>query len=412
MRLIVIGGGAAGFFCAVNAARMAPGLEVIILEKSGKVLSKVRISGGGRCNLTHNCQDITEMIKRYPRGRNFVKKAFHRFFTTDTINWFESRGVRVKAEDDGRMFPASDSSQSVIDCLLKETAKYGVDIRMNREVRKIFIQDGTWQLLLANGEEFHADFVCIASGGYPKPGMFEWMKDTGHTMEEPVPSLFTFNIPDSDIRALMGVSVPLATVKIMGTNLAQEGPLLITHWGLSGPVILKLSAWGARELNKLGYEFDILVNWLNGFHEQSFREALIDMKEENPRALVYSKNFPGIPLRLWQYFLEKAGIETVKKWAELPLAAVNRLAKLVCAGEFKVKGKTTFKEEFVTAGGVKLAEIDVNRMESKLQKNLFFAGEVMDVDGITGGYNFQHAWTSGYIAAEAISGEYSLRDKS
>lgn len=412
MRLIVIGGGAAGFFCAVNAARMAPGLEVIILEKSGKVLSKVRISGGGRCNLTHNCQDITEMIKRYPRGRNFVKKAFHRFFTTDTINWFESRGVRVKAEDDGRMFPASDSSQSVIDCLLKETAKYGVDIRMNREVRKIFIQDGIWQLVLANGEEFHADFVCIASGGYPKPGMFDWMKDTGHTMEEPVPSLFTFNIPDSDIRALMGVSVPLATVKIMGTNLAQEGPLLITHWGLSGPVILKLSAWGARELNKLGYEFDIFVNWLNGFHEQSFREALIDMKEENPRALVYSKNFPGIPLRLWQYFLEKAGIETVKKWAELPLAAVNRLAKLVCAGEFKVKGKTTFKEEFVTAGGVKLAEIDVNRMESKLQKNLFFAGEVMDVDGITGGYNFQHAWTSGYIAAEAISGEYSLRDKS
>ena len=412
MRLIVIGGGAAGFFCAVNAARMAPGLEVIILEKSGKVLSKVRISGGGRCNLTHNCQDITEMIKRYPRGKNFVKKAFHRFFTTDTINWFESRGVLVKSESDGRMFPVSDSSESVIDCLLKESSRYGVDIRMNREVSKILRENGNWQLVLANGEELHADFVCIASGGYPKPGMFDWMKDTGHTMEEPVPSLFTFNIPGSEIRSLMGVSVPSATVKIMGTNLVQQGPLLITHWGMSGPVILKLSAWGARELYKLGYEFDILVNWLNGFHEQSFREAVIDMKEENSRALASSKNFPGIPQRLWQYFLEKAGIEAGKKWAEVPVAAVNRLAKLVCAGEFKVKGKTTFKEEFVTAGGVKLGEIDVNRMESKLQKNLFFAGEVMDVDGITGGYNFQHAWTSGYIAAETIAREYSLRDKS
>lgn len=408
MRLIVIGGGAAGFFCAVNAARMAPALQVIILEKSRRLLSKVRISGGGRCNLTHDCQDITEMSKRYPRGKNFVKKAFHRFFTYDTIQWFESRGVALKSEADGRMFPVSDSSQSVIDCLLKEAARFHIDILMNREVTRLFKNEEQWKIELSGGEVLSADFICIATGGYPKGTMFQWMKDTGHSLEEPVPSLFTFNMPGSDIRSLMGVSVPMASVKIMGTNLIQEGPLLITHWGLSGPVILKLSAWGARDLKDMGYEFDIQVNWLNGYHEQSFREALIDMKETNHRALVGSKSFPGIPQRLWTYFLEHAGIDTGKKWVDLPLSLINRLAKLICSGEFRVKGKTTFKEEFVTAGGVKLVEIDANRMESKLHKNLFFAGEVMDVDGITGGYNFQFAWTSGYIAAKSIAAEIAV----
>ncbi|MGN6401128.1 MAG: aminoacetone oxidase family FAD-binding enzyme, partial [Flavisolibacter sp.] len=245
-QLIVIGGGAAGFFCAVNAARMNPDLDVVILEKSNKLLSKVRISGGGRCNVTHALFDIAEMSKRYPRGQNFVKKTFHQLFTTDTIKWFEERGVRLKAEKDGRMFPITDSSQTIIDCLMKEANSYGVEIRMNAEVKELKTEDLKFKILLANNQILTADYVCIACGGYPKLSMFQWLLDAGHAINHPVPSLFTFNLPKHSITGLMGVSVEKARVKIEGTKLVEEGPVLITHWGLSGPAILRLSAWGAR----------------------------------------------------------------------------------------------------------------------------------------------------------------------
>jgi predicted Rossmann fold flavoprotein len=284
-QLIVIGGGAAGFFCAVNAARLNPSLKVTIIEKSNKLLSKVKVSGGGRCNVTHACFDIMDMSKRYPRGQHFVKKAFHQFFTTDTIKWFEERGVTLKTEEDGRMFPITDSSQTIIECLLKEANKFGVDILMNREVKKIEGQSSTFNLQLSTGEYLYADFVCVASGGYPKSSMFDWLKELGHSIEEPVPSLFTFNLPKHPITKLMGVSVERAKVKILpiaiGTKLEEEGPLLITHWGLSGPAVLRLSAWGAKELKNKNYELRININWLPGYNEENLRIRFQELRTTN-----------------------------------------------------------------------------------------------------------------------------------
>lgn len=405
MKLLVIGGGAAGFFCAVNAARLAPSLEVVLVEKSSKLLSKVRVSGGGRCNLTHACFEISEMSKRYPRGSNFVKKSFHKFFTTDTIEWFRERGVDSKQEEDGRMFPVTDSSQSVIDCLLREANKYRIEILMNREVKALNKSDKQWKVEFGNGIELEADFVCIACGGFPKVSMFEWITNTGHSIEEPVPSLFTFNMPGNPITSLMGVAVNEAIVKVSGTKLQERGPVLITHWGLSGPAILKLSAWGARDLKDLNYDFKITINWLPEYHENSIREKLLDIKETNRLQFIQTRNFFGLPQRLWQYFCVRSEINEQLKWADLPSAKLNRLCKNLCADEMQVNGKTTFKEEFVTAGGIKLNEVNVQTMESKLNPGLFFAGEILNVDGITGGYNFQHAWTSGFIAAETIAGK-------
>ena len=270
--LVVIGGGAAGFFCAVNAARLNPSLRVIILEKSGKLLSKVKVSGGGRCNVTHACFEVLELSKRYPRGEHFVRKAFHQFFTTDTIEWFKERGVRLKEEADGRMFPVTDSSQTIIDCLMKEANTYAVEILMNREVRKLKAGNGKWELELGNNENLQADFVCVACGGFPKLQQFDWLKETGHTIVPPVPSLFTFNIPKHPVTQLMGVVVQEATIKIQSTKLKNTGPLLITHWGMSGPCVLKLSAWGARELQGRNYDFSINVNWLTDAKEQEIKE--------------------------------------------------------------------------------------------------------------------------------------------
>jgi predicted Rossmann fold flavoprotein len=402
-RLIVIGGGAAGFFCAVNAARMNPALEVILVEKSSKLLSKVKVSGGGRCNVTHSCFDIVEMSKKYPRGGNFVKKAFHQFFTTGTIEWFEERGVKLKAEADGRMFPVTNSSQSIIDCLLKEVNIYGVEIRMNAEVKKVNVQQSIFNVQFSSGKELDADYLCIASGGYPKSSMFDWLRELGHTIEEPIPSLFTFNMPNHPITKLMGVSTENARVKIVRTKLEQEGPLLITHWGLSGPAILKLSAWGARELKDRNWGFGISVNWLADFKEQELREKFQELRFSNATQKVIGKNVFGLPNRLWEFLAEQSGVKAEMRWADLPATVQNKFIKNINACEFAVKGKTTFKEEFVTAGGVKLNEIDVNAMMSKKITNLFFAGEILDVDGVTGGFNFQHAWTSGYVAAKKIA---------
>jgi len=401
--LIVIGGGAAGFFCAVNAAESDPAMEIIILEKHNKLLTKVRVSGGGRCNVTHSCFSISEMIKNYPRGANFLKKAFHLFFTSDTIEWFEKRGVALKTEPDGRMFPVSNSSESIIDCLVKEVNRNAIRIQMNREVKNVKFQNKKFEIELADSSIMWADYVCVACGGYSKPGQFNWLQSLGHTFEDPVPSLFTFNIPDNPIKDLMGISVENVLIKIAGTKYRQQGPVLITHWGLSGPAVLKLSAFAARELHTMKYAFKILVNWVPVYNEYTLREKLLRSRAELGAQKIINKNPFLLPQRLWKYLTEQSGIDENMRWADLPSKLQNVLLKNLCAQEFSVKGKTTFKEEFVTAGGIYLSEIGATNMESKRVPGLYFAGEIMDVDGITGGFNFQHAWTSGWIAGKAIA---------
>ncbi|MBS1752747.1 MAG: NAD(P)/FAD-dependent oxidoreductase [Ferruginibacter sp.] len=401
-RLVVIGGGAAGFFCAVNAARLHPTLDIIILEKTGKLLSKVKVSGGGRCNVTHACYSIAEMVKKYPRGGSFLKKAFHHFFTNDTIAWFEERGVRLVAEDDGRIFPVTNNSQSIIDCLLKEAAKYHIVIKKYKEVKELANENNSWYVVCKDGELIKTDFVCVASGGYPKLIQYEWLQNTTHDIEKPVPSLFTFNMPGNSITSLMGIVAQNVQVKIMGTKIFEQGPLLITHWGMSGPAILKLSAWAAKELAALNYHFKISVNWLPGFNENSLREKFQQLRFNLASQKIINRNPFALPARLWEFLLTKSGIKNELRWANLPAKEQNLLIRYLCADEYEVKGKTTFKEEFVTAGGIQLNEIDYNTMQSKKHKGLFFAGEIINVDGITGGYNFQNAWTTGYIAANAI----------
>ena len=429
-KLIVIGGGAAGFFCAVNAARLNSKLEVIIIEKSSKLLSKVKVSGGGRCNVTHACYSIAEMIKKYPRGATFLKKAFHHFFTTETIAWFNERGVALKTEADGRMFPESNESQTIIDCLLREANKYKVAIWINAEVKSIVQRRGQqaaeretqaagfqvaekieserlngkrFTLLFNDNRTVDADYICIASGGYPKTSQFDWLTTTGHTIESPVPSLFTFNIPQNNITALMGIAVENASVRIAETKLQQAGPLLITHWGMSGPAVLKLSAWAARDLSQKNYEYSIIVNWLPDYHENNLKDKIQQVRFDIAAQKICNRNPFGLPARLWEYFLQLCAIPAEMRWADLPAKEQNKLVKILCTQEFQVKGKTTFKEEFVTAGGIRLEEIEVNTMQSKLLPGLFFAGEIINVDGVTGGFNFQSAWTTGWLAAKGIT---------
>lgn len=416
--LVVIGGGAAGFFCAVNAARMAPGLEVILLEKTNKLLSKVSVSGGGRCNLTHACFDPDEMIRNYPRGMHFVRKAFHQFFTADTVEWFETRGVGLKTEQDGRMFPSSDRSETIVQCLRAEAARYHVRIVTNAQVTAIDAippvndpanKHARFKLSIASAAgnrtpvELSADFVCIACGGFAKPAMFGWLQQLGHTIQTPLPSLFTFNLPKHPITALMGVSVPDTIVKIAGTKWNMQGPLLITHWGCSGPAVLKLSAWAARDLAAVDYHFTAIVNWLPSYNEQTLRAAFEGYRKEMASQKMYNRNPFALPSRLWDFFLGSVGIKEDLRWADLKVSAQNALIKMLCAMDLPVAGKTTFKEEFVTAGGIRLAEIDPSTMMSRKVNGLYFAGEIMDVDGITGGFNFQHAWTSGFVAAKSIA---------
>ncbi|WP_118975861.1 BaiN/RdsA family NAD(P)/FAD-dependent oxidoreductase [Taibaiella koreensis] len=401
--LVVIGGGAAGFFCAINAAAQNRQLKVILLEKSDKLLSKVKISGGGRCNVTHACFSISDMAKKYPRGEKFVKKTFHTFFTQDTIDWFASRGVTLKAEADGRMFPVTDSSQTIIDCLLQQASRYGVDIRLRAGVNAIQPASEGFSLQLADGRSIAADYVTVACGGYPKAAMFGWLEALGHSIVAPVPSLFTFNIPQHPIVSLMGISLPEAQVKINGSKLKEQGPLLITHWGLSGPAILRLSAWGARELQEKNWHFDIQVNWLPAFNEESLRADISRRRQSLGAQQVRHRNPFGLPSRLWEFLLVQSEVPADCRWAELPARAQNLLIRNLCAYPLAVKGKTTYKEEFVTAGGIQLNEVDAGTMMSKKVPNLFFAGEILDIDGITGGFNFQNAWTTSYIAAQSIA---------
>ncbi|HEX2534516.1 MAG TPA: NAD(P)/FAD-dependent oxidoreductase [Chitinophagaceae bacterium] len=403
-RLIIIGGGAAGFFCAVNAARLAPQLEVLLLEKSNKLLSKVRISGGGRCNVTHGLFDIGALSRRYPRGQNFVKKSFHEFSATDTIEWFAQRGVQLKTEEDGRMFPVTDDSETIIACLLGEANRHGVRIRMHFEVKALDYREGKFHIEGA-GEQLVADFVCVATGGYPKGALFGWLQATGHTIAEPVPSLFTFNLPKHPITALMGVAVSPARVKIEGSKLSEEGPVLITHWGLSGPAVLRLSAWGARELAGKNYQFTAHIHWCPAFGEPELRALFSEARQQHSSTKVQNHNLVRLPARLWQFLLAQAEIGSDQRFADLPSRKENTLLRLLTDYTVQVSGKTTFKEEFVTAGGIQLSEVDARSGMSRKVPHLFFAGEVLDVDGITGGFNFQHAWTSGWIAAKAIAAE-------
>ena len=402
--LVVIGGGAAGFFCAVNAAKLNPSLKVIIIEKNNKLLSKVKVSGGGRCNVTHSCFNIVELSKKYPRGEQFLKKAFHWFSVSDTINWFKEKGVELKTETDGRMFPVSNTSQTIIDCLMQEANKYNIEILLSSDVSSIHKKEDLFEINFNNLTKIiTANYVCVACGGFPKISQFDWLASLGHTIQNPVPSLFTFNIPNNNITALMGVSVDKATVKIVGTKLQSLGALLITHWGLSGPAILKLSAFAAIELANKNYSFEVLVNWLSEFNEQSLKEEVLFLRQQLATQKLYSKNPFGLPNRLWEYLLHISEINDTIKWADLPSKQQNLLIKNLTSQSFFVKGKTTFKEEFVTCGGINVNEVDVNTMQSKKTSNLFFAGEILNIDGITGGFNFQNAWTTGWIAAKAIA---------
>jgi predicted Rossmann fold flavoprotein len=401
--LIVIGGGASGVFCAVNAAGLTKGLKITVVEKTHRLLAKVEVSGGGRCNVTHQSNDIDKMSACYPRGRHFVRKAFHQFFTDDTLSWFSERGVNIVAESDGRMFPSTNKSETIIRCLLSEAERHHVQFRLRSEVIGISKEDGSFKIQLNDGTTLTADFVFIASGGQQKSASLQWIAETGHEIIPPVPSLFTFNLPGHPILKLMGVSVSEAALTIVGTKFRNTGPVLITHWGLSGPGVLRLSAMAARALHEVGYKFNIHADWLPSWSREEIKSEMVLMRNERGGQFIITRSLFGLPLRLWLFFVETAGIESDKRWADLPAARQSALIELLKGQIFEVSGKTTFKEEFVTAGGVSTRQVDPSSMQSRLIDGLYFGGEVLDVDGITGGYNFQHAWTSGWIAARHIS---------
>lgn len=402
MKVAIIGGGAAGFFSAIAAKESHPNAEVVILEKSQKLLAKVKISGGGRCNVTNGCTAIKALSLAYPRGEKKLKKAFHRFSTQHTMEWFETRGVPLMIQEDNCVFPVSQSSQSVIDCFLKEVQRLKIRIEKGMGVKVIQpVEEGLALHFIKPDLPIRIfDKVIVATGGSPKKRGLQWMEELLHQIADPVPSLFTFNMPNEDITELMGIVVEPALVSIQGTKLKSDGPLLITHWGMSGPAILKLSAFGARILSELNYEFKVQVNWVNVSNNSLVQEQLKKIIDEHPNKILSNIRPYFIPERLWHFLLKKSELPAKKKWNELGKKGVNKLTSLLTNDVYAVKGKTTFKEEFVTCGGVSLESIDFDTMQSKVCKNLYFAGEVLDVDGITGGYNFQSAWTTGFIAGQ------------
>ena len=399
-KLVVIGGGAAGYFAAINAAELNPDLEVVILEGSNKVLQKVKVSGGGRCNVTHACFVPSELTEFYPRGKKELRGPFHQFMTGDTMEWFENRGVPLKIEDDNRIFPESNSSQTIIDCFLDSAKNAGVVLKTSSRVESIEKSDDAF-LIKVNGEELNADYLLVASGSNSK--VWNMVEKLGHKVMPSVPSLFTFNIQHEILKDIPGISVPQATVKVLNSKLEENGPLLITHWGLSGPGILKLSAWGALELHKKRYQFEIEVNWLSKKYDVVL-DLLKSAKKENAKKLVVLRAvFEVIPKRFWMKLVVASKISETAQWAQLNNKQLENLATCLTRCTFKVNGKSTFKEEFVTAGGVDLKEINFKRFESKIHPNLFFAGEVLNIDAVTGGFNFQNAWTGGWIVANAVN---------
>ncbi len=397
MKIGIIGGGAAGFMAAITAREVFPESEVTLLEKSGKLLSKVRVSGGGRCNVTNALESPALFAKNYPRGEKQLKKAFSQFSQKDTVAWFESRGVKLKAEPDGRMFPVTDSSQTVINCLMEAARKMSVRIETLFPVEGVKRRDEGFEVFNAR-ESAQFDRLVIATGGSPKAEGLRWVAELGHGIVSPVPSLFSFNMPDDPVRKLQGLAVAYARVRVQGQSLDSEGPLLITHWGMSGPAVLKLSAWGARLLAQANYEFNIAVSW--AFPEAHIRSSLNEAIVRHPKKQVTNYNAFSLPGRLWDFLLNRAGLPATKLWGECGKKDINKLTEILMNDLYTVKGKTTFKEEFVTCGGVDLADVNSSTMESRVCPGLFFAGEVLDIDGITGGFNFQAAWTTGYIAGK------------
>lgn len=402
-RIIVVGAGAAGIFAAANAAALNADTNVMVLEKSSKILAKVKVSGGGRCNVTNACREVHELVKGYPRGGKELKNPFLKFGTTDTVNWFLKRSIKLKAEPDGRMFPITDNSQTIINCLVDECGKHNVRISTNTDIKTIEKTSYGFLLQTRSGENIKCDKLLIATGGSPKAEGYQWLEKLGHTIASPVPSLFTFNLKNNPVIQLAGVSVPNAQVKIAGSKLMIKGPLLITHWGLSGPAVLKLSAWGARLLHEKNYAYTLLINWLGGKNEEEVKKKLEEYKILNPLKKIAAKPHFLLPKRLWEYLVLKSGINSEARWNSISGKNFNRLINNLVSEEYQASGKTTFKEEFVTCGGIKLNEVNMQTMESRICPGLYFAGEVLDIDGITGGFNFQAAWTTGWLAAKGMT---------
>ncbi len=401
-KIAIIGGGAAGFFAALSAKEHFPSADVTIYEKSAKVLSKVKVSGGGRCNVTHACFDNKKLITYYPRGANYLRKSFEQFNTRSTIEWFKKRGVELETLSDNCIFPKSNSSQTIIDCFLSEARRLGIKQKLQTPINDIIqLEDDTFELV-STAENFKANAIIYTTGGQPKNNSLQWLTKFNHTLVEPVPSLFTFNMPNESIRTLMGIVVEETTTKVEGTKLEATGPLLITHWGMSGPSILKLSAFGARLLSEKNYDFYVLVNWLHKQKEPETKHILESTIQQHSDKKIGNLNPFGISTRLWHFLLEKSDISIDSKWKELQGKKANKLINTLLNDRYHVSGKTTFKEEFVTAGGIGLSDIDFNTMQSRKVKSLFFAGEVLDVDGVTGGFNFQAAWSTGWIAGKNV----------
>jgi predicted Rossmann fold flavoprotein len=402
VEIAIIGGGAAGFFAAIAAKENYPQAKVVIFEKTKDILAKVKISGGGRCNLTNACSSIKELAAAYPRGGNALKKAFQTFSNNDAMQWFESRGVPLVIQEDNCVFPHSQNSQSIIDCFLEQTARLNIKIELASGIKSIKNISDKLQLAFI-GDKIPSrtfDKVIVATGGSPKRDGLVWLEKLNHQIKDPVPSLFTFKIPDEPVAELMGIVVDKTLVTIQGTKLKSEGPLLITHWGMSGPAILKLSALGARLLSEKNYHFKIQVNWTNTRNQEAVVTELKSLLVSHPKKILANIRPYSLPERLWNYLLEKCDLPANKKWGEVGKTGLNKLVNVLTNDVYTVQGRTQFRDEFVTCGGVSLESIDFNTMQSKVCDNLYFAGEVLDIDGITGGYNFQAAWTTAFIAAK------------
>jgi predicted Rossmann fold flavoprotein len=403
-RVVIVGGGASGFFAAIACAEALPGTSVALLEKGAEFLGKVRISGGGRCNVTHACFDPREFTTRFPRGQRALLSPSQVFQAKDTVDWFESRGVKLKTESDGRMFPTTDSSETIIDCLMRSATAAGVRLRASCGVARVAQNaEGGFLLTLANGERLACDRLLLATGGCRAAQAGELAVSLGHTLEPPVPSLFTFHVEKTWIRELSGVSIGAVAASVPGTKLREQGPLLLTHWGLSGPVILRLSAWGARVLHGLDYKFPLLLNWLPQLDAEKIATELEQRRKGQPARLVVNAPIAPLPGRLWEQLVMAAGIPRETRWADLSKPAQHALVQQLIRTELQVTGKSLNKDEFVTCGGVKLNEVNFKTMESRICPGLYFAGELLDIDGITGGFNFQAAWTTGWIAGRAMA---------
>ena len=398
MKIVVIGGGAAGFFTAINVAAKNPNFEVVILEKTSKTLQKVKVSGGGRCNVTNERSNPSELIPFYPRGNKKLYRVFKQFTSSDMVNWLLERGVETKVEEDKRMFPSSDSSETIIDCFKNQIQKLGIQTLLNHTLEAIKSENGSW-VITTNHGLMKADKVVIATGS--SPSTWNVLQQLGLELTQRVPSLFTFNIKDGRLQDLQGVSLQHSIIKVAGTKLQEEGPLLVTHWGLSGPAILKLSSWGAYELQEKSYQFEILVNYTSLTSDQA-RADLLNYKDAHPKRKVFNYPLFEIPRRLWEKVIVYANISGQTPFSELSKKHINKLVEELTQGRYQVSGKSTFKEEFVTAGGVNLSEIDLSTFEAKRFPGLYLAGEVLNIDALTGGFNFQACWSAGWIIANGL----------